>query len=174
MRLFRLLTLRSMRSRSLRFLLSTFGIVLGVAGMLSIRATNQTALNSILSLFESTSGRAKLTISNASADDGGFSEKTLDKVIDLQGVLVADPLVIESTDLADKEASDQLDISFFGASGGGLLLHGIVPHYELQTRDYTLKDGRFLSEDLKEREVVLVESFAEDEDIQVDEIIASR
>ncbi len=171
MRLFRLLTLRSMRSRSLRFLLSTFGIVLGVAGMLSIRATNQTALNSILSLFESTSGRAKLTISNASADDGGFSEKTLDKVIDLQGVLVADPLVIESTDLADKEVSDQLDISFFGASGGGLLLHGIVPQYELQTRDYTLKDGRFLSEDLKEREVVLVESFAEDEDIQVNEII---
>lgn len=171
MRLFRLLTLRSMVSRTLRFALSTFGIILGVAGMLSIRATNQTALNSILSLFESTSGRAKLTISNASADESGFSEKTLNKVIDLQGVLVADPLVIESTDLADKEVSDQLDISFFGASGGGLLLHGIVPHYELQTRDYTLKEGRFLTEDLKEREVVLVESFAEDEDIQVDEII---
>ena len=171
MRLFRLLTLRSMRSRSLRFLLSTFGIVLGVAGMLSIRATNQTALNSILSLFESTSGRAKLTISNASAEQGGFSEKTLNKVIDLQGVLVANPLVIENTDLADKEASDQLDISFFGASGGGLLLHGIVPQLELQTRDYALKEGQFLSDDLKKREVVLVESFAEDENIQVGEII---
>ena len=171
MRLFRLLTLRSMRSRSMRFLLSTFGIVLGVAGMLSIRATNQTALNSILSLFESTSGRAKLTISNASAEEGGFSEKTLNKVINLQGVLVANPLVIENTDLANKEAADQLDISFFGASGGGLLLHGIVPQLELQTRDYTLKEGQFLSDDLKKREVVLVESFAEDEDIQVDEII---
>lgn len=171
MRLFHLLTLRSMRSRTLRFALSTFGIVLGVAGMLSIRATNQTALNSILNLFESTSGRAKLTVSNASADESGFSEKTLDEVIDFQGVLVADPLVIENTDLADKEASDQLDISFFGASGGGLLLHGIVPYYELQTRDYSLKEGRFLTEDLKKREVVLVESFAEDEDIQVDEII---
>jgi len=171
MRLFRLLTLRSMRSRSLRFLLSTFGIVLGVAGMLSIRATNQTALNSILSLFESTSGRAKLTISNASTEEGGFSEKTLNKVTDLQGVLVANPLVIENTDLADKEASDQLDISFFGASGGGLLLHGIVPQLELQTRDYTLKEGQFLADDLKKREVVLVESFAEDEGIQVGEII---
>ena len=171
MRLFRLLTLRSMRSRTLRFALSTFGIVLGVAGMLSIRATNQTALNSILSLFESTSGRAKLTISNASADESGFSEKTLGEVTDFQGVMVADPLVIENTDLADKEASDQLDISFFGASGGGLLLHGIVPYYELQTRDYSLKEGRFLTEDLKKREIVLVETFAEDEDIQVDEII---
>jgi ABC-type lipoprotein release transport system permease subunit len=160
-----------MRSRTLRFALSTFGIVLGVAGMLSIRATNQTALNSILSLFESTSGRAKLTITNASVDDSGFSERTLSDVKGFQGVLVADPLVIENTDLADKEASDQLDISFFGASGGGLLLHGVVPFYEIQTRDYTLKKGRFLSDDLEKREVVLVESFAEDENIQVDEII---
>jgi len=160
-----------MRSRTLRFALSTFGIVLGVAGMLSIRATNQTALNSILSLFESTSGRAKLTITNASVDNSGFSEKILNDVNGFQGVLVADPLVIENTDLADKEASDQLDISFFGASGGGLLLHGIVPYYELQTRDYSLKEGRFLTEDLKKREIVLVETFAEDEDIQVDEFI---
>ena len=171
MRLFRLLTLRSMVSRTLRFALSTFGIVLGVAGMLSIRATNQTALNSILSLFESTSGRAKLTISNAGTDESGFSEKTLEDVNGFPGVLVADPLVIENTDLADKEATDQLDISFFGASGGGLLLHGVIPSVELQTRDYTLKEGQFLSDDLEKREIVLVESFAEDEDIQVDEII---
>jgi len=171
MRLFRLLTLRSMRSRSLRFLLSAFGIILGVAGMLSIQATNQTALNSILNLFESTSGRAKLIIASADSDEGGFSDNILGKASTVEGVLVADPLVIENTDLADKEASTQLDISFFGASGGGLLVHGIVPALELRTRDYTLKEGRFLSEDLKEREIVLVESFAEDEDIRVDDLI---
>jgi len=171
MRLFRLLTLRSMRSRSLRFMLSTFGIILGVAGMLSIQATNQTALNSILNLFETTSGRAKLVVSSANADEGGFSEKLLVKVNAVEGVLVADPLVIENTDLADKEASDQLDISFFGASGGGLLVYGIVPALEIQTRDYTLTDGRFLSEDLKEREIVLVENYAEDEDIQINDLI---
>ena len=171
MRLFRLLTLRSMRSRSLRFLLSAFGIILGVAGMLSIQATNQTALNSILNLFESTSGRAKLIITSADSDEGGFSGHILEKANTVEGVLVADPLIIENTDLADKEASDQLDISFFGASGGGLLVHGIVPTLELQTRDYTLKEGRFLSEDLKEREIILVESFAEDKDIRVDDLI---
>ncbi len=171
MRLFRLLTLRSMRSRSLRFLLSAFGIILGVAGMLSIQATNQTALNSILNLFESTSGRAKLIITSADSDEGGFSGHILEKANTVEGVLVADPLIIENTDLADKEASDQLDISFFGASGGGLLVHGIVPALELQTRDYTLKEGRFLSEDLKEREIILVESFAEDKDIRVDDLI---
>jgi putative ABC transport system permease protein len=160
-----------MRSRSLRFLLSTFGIILGVAGMLSIQSTNQTALASILNLFESTSGRAKLTISSADADEGGFSKNILTKVNSVEGVLVADPLVIENTDLADKEASDQLDISFFGASGGGLLIHGVIPALEIQTRDYKLIAGRFLSEDLKAREIVLVENFAEDENIQVDDLI---
>jgi putative ABC transport system permease protein len=160
-----------MRSRSLRFLLSAFGIILGVAGMLSIQATNQTALNSILNLFESTSGRAKLIVASADSDQGGFSDTILRKANTVEGVLVADPLVIENTDLADKEASDQLDISFFGASGGGLLVHGIVPTLELQTREYTIKEGRFLSEDLKEREIVLVESFADDKDIRVDDLI---
>lgn len=171
MRLFRLLTLRSMRSRSLRFLLSGFGIILGVAGMLSIQATNQTALDSILSLFESTSGRAKLTITYAGTDKGSFSENILDKINATEGVLVADPLIIENTDLANKEATDQLDISFFGATGGGLLVHGIVPSLEIQTRDYKLVEGQFLSGDLKERGIVLVESFAEDEDIRVNDLI---
>jgi putative ABC transport system permease protein len=171
MRLFQLLTLRSMRARSLRFLLSAFGIILGVAGMLSIQATNQTALNSILSLFESTSGRAKLTISDAGTDEGGFSEHILLKVNATEGVLVANPLVVENTDLADKEATGQLDISFFGAGGGGLLLHGVAPTLEIQTRDYVLKEGRFLSEDLKERGIVLVDSYAEDENIRVNDVI---
>lgn len=171
MLLFRLITLRSMRSRFLRFALSTFGIVLGVAGMLSIRATNQTALNSILSLFESTSGKAKLSVTSASTNDTGFSQNILDKVEKVEGVLLATPVVIENTDLADKEVSDQLDISFFGAGGGGLLLHGVLLPLELQTREYILMEGRFFSEEIKKQEVVLVESFAQDENIQVNDFI---
>jgi putative ABC transport system permease protein len=139
--------------------------------MLSIQATNQTALASILNLFESTSGRAKLAISSADTDEGGFSESILNKVNSMDGILIGTPLVIENTDLADKEASDQLDISFFGASGGGLLLHGVVPSLEIQTRDYKLIAGRFLSQDPKAREVVLVENYAEDENIHVDDLI---
>ena len=46
----RLLSLRSMRVRSTRFLLSTFGIVLGVAVILAITVTTA-ALNSIVELF---------------------------------------------------------------------------------------------------------------------------
>ena len=75
MRLTRLLTFRSIRSRSLRFLLSAFGIILGVAGLLAIRATNQAALESISTLFQNTSGLAKLTVTSSSVDEEGFSEE---------------------------------------------------------------------------------------------------
>jgi putative ABC transport system permease protein len=172
MRLTRLITLRSIRTRSTRFLLSAFGIILGVAGLLSIRATNQTAMNSILELFESTSGRAKLTIVSSEADEGGFSDQILGKIERVPGVMVVNPFVIGPTDFADSKPSSGLEMSFFGTSSGGLLLHGIIPAFETQTRDYKLTAGEFLSDNLSKREIVLVETLAEDEDISIGDRIS--
>jgi putative ABC transport system permease protein len=172
MRLSRLITFRSIRTRSMRFLLSAFGIILGVAGLLSIRATNQTAMNSILELFESTSGRAKLTIVSAKADEGGFSDQILGKIQRVPGVKVVNPLVIGFTDLTDSKQSGGLEMNFFGAASGGLLLYGIVPELEAQTRDYKLTEGEFLSDNLDKREIVLVETYAEDEDISTGDRIS--
>ncbi len=172
MRLTRLITFRSIRARSTRFLLSAFGIVLGVAGLLSIRATNQTAMNSILELFESTSGRAKLTIASSDAEEGGFSDQILAKIQRVPGVMVANPFVIGPTDLADSQSSGGLEMSFFGTSSGGIMLHGVIPALETQTRDYKLTAGQFLSDNLSKREIVLVENLAEDENISVGDRIS--
>ncbi len=171
MRLTRLLTFRSIRSRSLRFLLSAFGIVLGVAGLLAIRSTNQAALESISKLFQNTSGSAKLTISSSSVDEEGFSEKVVMTVLKLDGIRIASPIVRSQTDLADNSSSEELDIGFFGTGQGGLLLHGIDPALETQIREYKLVEGQFLSTDLKKREVVLVKSYAEEEEISVGDLI---
>jgi putative ABC transport system permease protein len=167
MRLTRLITFRSIRTRSTRFLLSAFGIVLGVAGLLSIRATNQTAMNSILELFESTSGRAKLTITSSNADEGGFSDQILAKIQRVPGVMVANPFVISATDLVNSQSTDELEMNFFGTNSGGIVLHGIIPDLETQTRDYKLTAGQFLSENLRTLEIVLVEDLAEDEGISI-------
>jgi putative ABC transport system permease protein len=172
MRLTRLITLRSIRARSTRFLLSGFGIVLGVAGLLSIRATNQTAMNSILELFESTSGRAKLTITSSNADEGGFSENIIAGVASVPGVMLANPFVIGLTDFTDSQPSGGLEMNFFGTSSGGIVLHGIIPTLETQTRDYKLTGGQFLSDNLNTREIVLVESLAEDENISIGDRIS--
>ena len=171
MRLTRLLTFRSIRSRSFRFLLSAFGIILGVAGLLAIRSTNQTALDSISKLFESTSGRAKLTITSSSTDESGFSIRALKEVGKVDGIQVASPFVKAQSGLADEKDSSTLDIGLFGTNSGGLLLHGILPAQEQLTRDYKLVDGRFLTDEPEEREVVLVESFAKDEEIVVGDLI---
>jgi putative ABC transport system permease protein len=171
MHLTRLLTFRSIRSRSLRFLLSAFGIVLGVAGLLAIRSTNQAALESISTLFQNTSGLAKLTVTTSAVDEEGFSEEILSSIHKLDKIKVIDPMVMIRTDLADKERSQELDIGLFGTTGGGLALHGVVPSLEEMTRNYKLVDGRFLSDDLEEREIVLVETYAEDEEIMVGDLI---
>jgi putative ABC transport system permease protein len=168
MRLTRLLTLRSLRSRSLRFFLSAFGIVLGVAGMLSIRATNQTALQSIVKLFESTSGRAKLTIMSANLEEGGFNERILRKLDAFPGLQVATPIVRLQTDLTTNEPAGGLEISFFGVNSGGLTLYGIIPSREQVTRSYVITQGRFLTDDNSRKwEVVLVETYAVEEEIRV-------
>lgn len=171
MHLSRLLTLRSIRSRSLRFLLSAFGIILGVAGLLAIRATNQAALGSISKLFQNTSGLAKLTVVSSAVNGDGFSEEIISAVEKMEGVKIADPIVRANTDLVENSSSPMLDIGLFGAGGGGLLLYGIDPAQEMLTRDYEIVEGRFLSGNLKKWEVVLVESYAKDHEITVGNVI---
>ena len=70
-----------------------------------------------------------------------------------------------------KKSQTNLTLASLVQAEVGYWCMGSFPALELQTRDYSLKEGRFLSEDLKEREIVLVESFAEDEDIRVDDLI---
>lgn len=171
MRLSRLLTLRSIRSRSLRFLLSAFGIILGVAGLLAIRATNQAALGSISRLFQNTSGLAKLTIAASAVDGEGLAGEMTAVVERIDGVKVADPILRANTDLVENSSSPMLDIGLFGAGSGGLLLHGIDPAQEILTREYKIVEGRFLSANLKKWEVVLVESYAQDHEISVGSVI---
>jgi putative ABC transport system permease protein len=172
MLLTRLLTFRSIRSRSFRFLLSAFGIILGVAGLLAIRSTNQTALNSISKLFESTSGRAKLMITSSATDEGGFSSRALKDVGRVNGTQVVSPIVKAQSGLAnDRKNKNTIDIGLFGTQSGGLLLYGILPAQEQLTRDYKLVAGRFLSDEPEKREVVLVESFAKDEEIKLDDVV---
>jgi putative ABC transport system permease protein len=173
-RLTRLLTLRSIRVRFLRFALSGFGIVLGVAGMLAINVTNQTALDSIVELFQNTSGKAKLTVVSASTDSSqGFSAQFLRTVSNAPGVAAAAPIVKAQTLLADKDAASELGIGIFGASvAGGLQVYGIDPGLDQRFRDYKLVEGRFLGSDLGLREIVLVQDYAKDKEIKVNQWIS--
>jgi putative ABC transport system permease protein len=165
MKLFRLLTLRSVRARPGRLVLILFGIVLGVATILSIGITNRTALESVTRLFEETSGRASLMVVSAESDANGFSQSILRRVAEASGIEAAVPSIRVQTLLASDSGSGEIDLNFFGASTGGLLLLGIDPEKDILVREYKLVEGRFLSG--LGNEVVLVRSYAEDNKIQV-------
>jgi putative ABC transport system permease protein len=162
----RLLTLRSMRARPLRMLLSTFGIVLGVACIVAIGIANQTALQSITRLFNDTSGRANLIVVSASSAKGErFTESVLRRTAGMDGVAVAIPSFHAQTVLAKDAAAGGLSLNFFGVSLGGLTLYGIDPVLDTQARQYTISSGQFLSSDPNADDVVLVDTYAKNNDI---------
>jgi putative ABC transport system permease protein len=160
-------SLRSLRTRPSRMLLSTFGIMLGVATILAISITNQTALESVKRLFSDTAGKANLIIVAAESDSSGISPQLLRKVQDSPEIAAAVPSIHINTLLADQVSTPEIGLSFFGSEIGGLTLYGIDPAQDSLVRDYKLLQGEFLSANLNSVEVVLVETFAEDNDIQV-------
>ena len=173
LRLTKFITVRSIRAHFLRFVLSGFGIVLGVAGMLAINVTNQTALNSIMELFQSTAGNAKLIIVSASSESSqGFPEQVQRTVENVTGVALAAPLVKGQTLLADEAVQTQLGLGMFGASiAGGMQVYGIDPTIDKQIRSYTLVEGSFLSKEAAAREIVLVKDYAGDKKLKLDQWI---
>lgn len=168
----RLLTLRSLRARPLRSLLSLLGIVLGVAGLLAIGATNRTALEAVTRLMQDTSGRASLVVAGAEADGEGVAASLLPRLLNVRGVAAAVPSVHVQTLLADGAQPAEIGLSLFGADLGGLTLYGIDPVVDDRVRAYTVTAGRFLPPDPNGFDLVLVENFAADNDLRLGQRVA--
>ena len=158
--------MRSWSRRRLRTALTVFGIVLGVASILSINATNRSAYDSIERLFAGTAGRVSLEV-RSTANAGGFAQDLLAVARDTEGVGQAAPVLRVPAALPG-DTPTEIDLGFFGIGAGGLILHGIEPEVDRLVRDYHVTQGRFLAADEPDgREVVLVEDYASDNDLSV-------
>lgn len=169
MKLLKLITLRSLSTRRLRSLLTLFGIILGVAAMFSINDVNQNAYDSIARLFEGTSGKVAIEVKSA-AEVGGFSEDLLATVEATEGVLQAIPVMMVQASLAE-EAPSEVNLGFFGMGSGGMIIYGISPDVDGNVRDYFLTEGSFLDENSSENQIVLVEDYAREEEIETGQVI---
>ncbi len=167
MLLIRWVTLRSLRTRPLRTLLSLFGIVLGVAGLLAIQITNQTALDSLLALFAGTAGRTDLIVTYTGEGEQGLPERILRRIADSPEVEAAVPSLQLQTSLASGSGEADMPLSMLGFDMGGLQVYGIDPAVDSMVRDYTLEAGEFLQTGSDEQEIVLVKNFAEDNNLAV-------
>ncbi len=148
-------------------LLSAFGIILGVAAILAIGITNQTALNSVTQLFQETSGKANLIITSSNSDSQGFSDEIINRLQGYPGVNIIAPNLHLQTLLASDAPPGELGLTFFGTDTGGLAIYGIDPSLDPQVRTYSLEAGEFLSADLNADELMLVKDFAEENELTV-------
>jgi putative ABC transport system permease protein len=170
MRLYGLITWRSIKIRRLRSVLTLFGILLGVASIYAINATNQNAFRSISQLFEGTSGRVNLQVINA-ANVGGVSDDLRETIAAIEGVGSVVPIVKVPVALPG-DVPEDFDLNFFGAGSGGLVFYGIDPSSDPLVRDYTITQGRMITINDETPEVVLVESFANEKSIDVGQTIS--
>ncbi len=169
MNLVRLLTLRSFLARPIRMLLSTIGIVLGVGSILAIGITNQSALRSVNRLFEETSGKASLVVVSSDDQREGIDQDLQFDVAKFPGISEAVPSLHVTALLASEAPPAEMAISMVGMNLGGLTLYGIDPRIDQAAREYKLVNGRFLTEDLEAQEIVLVDSFAEKSELELDD-----
>jgi len=170
MRLMLKLSIRAIQRRPLRTILSMLGIMIGVAGILALGITNEASIRAINNIFEQSSGKTDLMILPASGNTA-LPGNVLIKADRLASVEMALPISMAQTSLAGETDGGTLDLSFFGMESGGLLLHGIDPVLDLAARDYQITQGQFLSKEKSGFEVVLVEDFAEEEEIEIGEYI---
>jgi putative ABC transport system permease protein len=164
MRLILKLTIRGIQRRPLRTFLSMLGIMIGVAGILALGITNQASIQSISELFAESSGRSDLMITSASGAQP-LNSGDLRSIIDINDVQHALPVVKVQTALAGDTSTDALSLSFFGVDSGGLEIQGVDPGLEPLARDYKITEGRFLNMTLDVYEIVFVENYAADQDI---------
>ncbi len=166
------MALRALIARPARSILTTFGVVLGVAVILAIGATNASTLEALTEVFGQASGRAHLVITAADEGAGGFPEERLDRVRGVAGVAALAPVIRGQALLADEATPQQVDLSFFGAVTGGLAVYGVDPVLDPQARDYRIVAGHFLSAKRNAYDMVLVETYARDKEIDLgDEVL---
>ncbi len=162
------LALRNLRSRKTRTLLTTLGIVLGVAVILAINITNNSTLASINKIFDEASGLADLVIVPSSyTGTSGFPESTLGRVRNIDGVQAVVPSVQANTLLAGDAKGWEFTFGLGGSSGNRLLLFGIDPAVDREARQYNLIAGRFLMPGERSYSAIFTQDYADEKKITV-------
>jgi putative ABC transport system permease protein len=156
---------RNLWVRRIRTLLTTGGIVLGVAVILAISVTNASTLRSITSVFDEASGKAHLVVL-ARAEGDGFDDHLLARAEAVAGVEDAIPSVQALTLPAAAATEWQITLSIAAGSSQHLRVYGIVPQRDQLARTYQIRAGRFL-DDTNAHELVLVDDYAKEQHIDV-------
>jgi len=125
MMLLRLITWPYVRRHRLRTILTTIGIVLGVAVFVGMHTANQSVLFAFYKTIDRIAGKAELQIT---AGEGGFPEEVLERVQAMPEVRVAVPVIEAPVDTTLK-------------GEGNLLILAVDMTGDRSLRDYDLDSG---------------------------------
>src|SRR5436190_12856907 len=123
--LLRLISWPYFRKHLLRSLLTTAGIILGVALLVAMRTANQSVLSSFNQTVERIAGKAQLQVLSG---DTGFPEEVLERVQSVSEVRAAAPVIEASVDTRLK-------------GEGRLLILAVDFTGDRSLRDYEFDDG---------------------------------
>ncbi|MFQ5400035.1 MAG: ABC transporter permease [Anaerolineae bacterium] len=168
-----ILVLRNLSTRWVRTLLTVLGIVVGVAAMVAVNATNSSTIRSINRFFDEASGRSDLLVESAASGES-FDEGALDVVRRFRAVAAAAPGLVAVTIPADEASDWDLQYGAGGAivPGTNFWLLGRDPVADAQVHDYTLVDGRLLEPGETSYSLVLVDEYAEEKGVELGEDFA--
>lgn len=172
MRLARLLTIRSIKKRTSRTILTLFGILLGVSALFAINHVNEKAFSSLTSFFEGTSGKVHLEIKNEALGET-VPVEVLEKAKEVEGVETLVP-VVEAAALLKEEKEEEenpLSMGVLGQGQNGITLYGVDLQLEKTVRDYTLAEGSYFREDSDLSEILLVQDYAKEKGLNLGEKI---
>ena len=158
---------KNLVARPSRTVLTMFGIILGVSVIIAVSITNESTVGSLNAVFGEVAGNSDLMVMSSTDDDEGFPEEARRRVISVPGVKAAAASVHALAVLAGDTTERDLEIGLMGAAEQRLMLYGIDPQIDPDVRVYKLVAGHWLANDLDLYEVVLVEDFARDEEIEL-------
>ncbi len=161
------LSLRNMRTRLWRTLLTMFGIALGVAVVLAVRVTNAGTLQSLENMFTSAVGSVELLV-QPPEDEDYISYELLEVVRRTPGVEVAAPSVSGVAALVGDIGTAEVRWGIGGVQVGRLLqIIGIDLAVDQEVRQYTLLEGRMPA--VGKYETVVSKQYAQDKNLHIGE-----
>ena len=157
------LAFRNLWTRKVRTLLTTLGITLGVAAMVAIGITRESAVRSVTQVFDEASGHADLIVTDAvvKTSPKGFETDVVDQVKAVRGVEEVVPLVQAVTIPARKAADYRL--SFVLGTTSGMMVFGLDPEVGLNRDYYRQIEGQPLTAHRSnERPLLLTRDYADE------------
>jgi putative ABC transport system permease protein len=162
------LLLRNLRTRWVRTILTLLGILVGVAAMVAVNATNNSTLQAINRFFNEAAGQSSLIV-EANVSGQTFAEGVLAQVQRQPEVTVAAPGLVGITVLADDVVTEQPRFGAGGQSvpGSSFWLMGRDPALDTAVHTYNLVDGRLLQPGETSYNVVLVDEYAGEKNLSL-------